>query len=252
MKKTALIFLLAFWGCAGHFTVPSKEALQHPFPHFKGKVETTLIGAGLSADRLEREGIAVFAILKGGPETLRLNAAYELFQGLRSFFPDVRVVPHRGALERIRTAGRLPEYRAFIGDYEKTRVVDLKRLHNWGKMQGVRYLFIAQVARNDKHTSTRTMTLGEDGVGEKVSVFPSGPVHIPYDVEKEVSIVGEVWDSQCGQAVWIGTSHAEISEPVELERVRVEDIFTSVSRNLIESFNHTMNTRRRQDTPPDC
>jgi len=252
MKQILVIVVLFIGGCVGHFAVPSKDALQQPFPPINEEAKTTLVGSALSYERLENEGIAILAVLRGGPLGLRLNMAFELFQGLRFYFPKVRVIPYRDTVLKIKEAGRLPKYRAFVTDYETDRFMDTQALKTWAEIEGVRYLFIGQVRSNAKHTATQTMKLGEDSVSGSISATASGPTHIPYDVEKEVSIVGEVWDSQCGQAIWMGISSATVSEPVETERVRVEDIFTLVSRNLIASFDQAMRERRGQNSPPEC
>lgn len=241
----ATSFALFLSACVGHFTSPSKESLQHPFPPLKQSVETRHAASDFSLTQLETEGIAIIGILKGGPEILRQNAAFELFQGLRSFFPKVHVIPRKTLLKKIQATEKLSEYRTFLRDYETRHLMDAAKLKIWGEFSGARYLFIGQVTINDKHTATRTMDLGEDSVGGFISASHSGPAHIPYDVEKKVSILGEVWDSQCGKAIWVGTSRAEVQERVERERVRVEDIFTMATRDLIGRFDAKMKANSR-------
>lgn len=240
MKNLAVLTLLLLSGCVDHFTVPSKEALRHPFPALRQSVETRHTTPDFSLAQMEEGGLAVMGILKGGPETQRQNAAFELFQGLRAFFPKVRVIPRKDLVRKIRAAEKMISYQAFLRDYETRHFMDAEKLKSWGEFSDARYLFIGQVMTNDKHTATRTMHLSEDAVGEKISASPSGPAHIPYHVEKKVTIRGEVWDSQCGQVIWIGTSRADIKEAVERERVRIEDIFTMATRKLISAFSDTM------------
>ncbi len=242
MKNLSIVILLLLSGCVDHFTVPSKKALQHPFPQLRQSVETRHAVSDFSVEQLENEGIGIIGILKGGPETQRQNAAFELFQGLRSFFPKARVVPRKELIRRIWAAEKLTVYKAFLRDYETRNFMDAGKLKDWGEFSGVRYLFIGQVTTNDKHTATRIMALSEDAVGGKISASSSGPAHIPYDVEKKVSIRGEVWDSRCGTAIWIGTSRAYAKEKVERERVRVEDIFTMATRELIAAFDSAIKT----------
>ncbi len=248
MKNMTAIFLVLLSGCATHFTVPSKEALRYPLPQLEASSETTLYRSSLSRQALHKGGVALFGILKGGPQGLRQTAAFELFQGLRAFFPEERVVPRSDLLRRARAMSRSFELESGLKTYEERRVFDPGWLKKWGAIEGVRYLFIAQVTAIDKHTATRTMTRGEAGVAGKVKVFSSGPVHIPYDVTKEVSLSGEVWDVTCGKAVWMGTSQAEVTETVKRERVRVEDIFTSVTRNLISELDEAMRHRGVEKT----
>ncbi len=252
MKSLAFVAILLLSGCVDHFTVPSKDALRHPFPPLKQSIETRHATPDFSLAQLENEGIGIIGILKGGPENLRQNAAFELFQGLRSSFPKVRVIPRKDLLKEIRAADKFSDYQDFLRDYETSRLMDANKLKAWGEFSGVRYLFIGQVTANDKHTATRTMTLGEDGVGEKISASSSGPAHIPYEVEKEVSILGELWDSRCGNAIWIGSSRAEVKEPVERERVRVEDIFTMATRKLISGFDATMKRSSNLEKSTSC
>ena len=252
MKKLALILTVLLTGCVGYFTVPSKEALTRPAPPLPANVQTTLVRSGFSREAVEKGGIAVFAVKKrGGPAGFRQNMAFELFQALRAYFPKARVVPRADLIRRAREDGRFSEWTAFIADYEDRGVMDPVRLRAWGRRVGVRYLFIGQIRSNDKHTATRTMLAGEDGVARKVNVFESGPVHLPYEVHKTVSLAGEIWDAECGKAVWTGTSGSEITEPSERERVRVEDIFIFVTRELIGELNRVMK-QNRGGVPAAC
>jgi len=252
MKKLALVIILLLSGCIDHFTVPSRKALQHPFPALKHSLEVEHAPTGFSVEDLESNGIAIIGILKGGPVTLRQNAAFELFQGLRSFFPKVHVIPRKELIRKIRAAGKLPDYQSFLRDYETRHFMNTEKLKAWGEFSGARYLFIGQVTVNDKHTATRTMALAEDSVGGKISASSSGPAHIPHHVEKKVAIRGEVWDSQCGQAIWIGTSRSDVKEQVERERVRVEDIFTMTTRKLIGAFDAAIKENSDRSKPSGC
>jgi len=240
--KHAVLFLVFFLsGCVSFFTVPSQEALQNPPPPLQERWETELIHPDFSAEVLNENGMALFAILeRGAPDGLRQTVAYEVFQGLRSFFPDVRVIPRTDAVSRIKRAEKRSEYKTFLRRYQEGRSMDVDGLREWGGVEGVRYLFIGEILFNDKHTATRTMQKAERGVGGLISVFSSGPSHIPVTVYKRVSLRGELWDSQCGKAVWIGSSHSEVTEPGEKERVRVEDILNSTSRNLIAALDNAL------------
>lgn len=247
MKKFFVICCLFLTGCAGFFTVPSKEALQHPMPPLDQETETTLFRPGLTRQSLNEGGVAILPIKKrGGPVGFRHNAAFELFQGLRAYFPASRVVPRSDLVRRAREHGHLSELNAFLSDYEDKGRMNLERLRLLGKREGVRYFLVGQITSNDKHTATQTMKLSEDGVAGKVFVFSSGPIHIPYDVHKEVSLAGELWDAKCAKVVWTGTSGAKVNEPGERERVRVEDIFISVTRNLIGELNKAVKEKRSE------
>lgn len=252
--KKAVIFLGLFLsGCVSFFTVPSHEALQNPPPPLQERWETELIHPEFSSEALKGNGMALFAILKrGAPDGLRQTVAFEVFQGLRSFFPEVRVIPRTDAVRKITEDGRRPEYKAFLKSYQEERSMDVGGLREWGRIEGVRYLFIGEVLFNDKHTETRTMQRAERGVGGMISVFSSGPSHIPVEVNKRISLRGELWDSQCGKAVWIGTSRSEVTEPGEKERVRVEDILNSTSRNLIAALDKALKEHPGVAKPSEC
>ena len=96
------------------------------------------------------------------------------------------------------------------------------------------------------------MQFAERGVGGEISVFSSGPSHMPIEMHKVVSLRGEIWDSRCGKAVWIGNSRSESTEPIEKERVRVEDIFTATSRNLIAALDKAMKEDQGGGKRSDC
>ncbi|VAX31970.1 hypothetical protein MNBD_NITROSPIRAE01-1829 [hydrothermal vent metagenome] len=240
MKFLGLIVLIFLSGCATHFTSPSKEALKQPFPPIQEQTSTALYLPSFTNDAIHQGGVAILGILKGGPDVLRQNAAFEFFQGLREVFPSARIVPRSDVIRRARTAGRYHDLNHFLEQYERRRRMDISALSEWGRLEGVRYLFFAQVPVNDKHTKTVMPQYGEDGIAGKVFVFSSGPEQLPSRVEKRVSLEAEVWDAVCGKLVWSGSGQAEISEAVRLERVRVDDIFTSITRRLIGEMDRTM------------
>ncbi len=240
MKFLGLILLIFLSGCATHFTTPSKEALKQPFPPIQEKTSTALYLPIFTNDAVHQGGVAILGILKGGPDVLRQNAAFEFFQGLREVFPHARIVPRSDVIRRARAAGRYHDLSHFLEQYERRRRMDIAALSEWGRFEGVRYLFLAQVPLNDKHTSTVMPQYGEDGIAGKVSVFSAGPEQLPFRVEKRVSLEAEVWDAVCGKLVWSGAGQAEISEAVILERVRVDDIFISITRRLVAEMDRTM------------
>jgi hypothetical protein len=233
MKKIAGLILFILCGCAPHFTVPSPKALLNPPPPLQEDWGTELLTPEFSHEGLRSGGMALLAILsQGAPEGLRQNAAFEIFQGLRASFPEVRIVPRSDAIEKITVADQVHEFDAFIHQYQERRSMNLNQLKKWGELQGVRYLFIGKVESIDKHTEAPIVQKAERGIAGQILVFSSGPIQIPGEVRKQISLRGEIWDSQCGKAVWMGRSEAEVIESVETERVRVEDIFISVGRNL--------------------
>jgi len=240
VKFLLFIFLVFLSACATHFTVPSKEALKEPFPPIQEKTHTDLYSPRFTNEAIHQHGMAILGILKGGPDVLRQNAAFEFFQGLREVFPHARIIPRSDVDRRARAAGRYHDLKRFLEQYEARRRMDLVALSEWGRLEGVRYLFLGQVPVNDKHTTTVMPQYGEDGIAGKVSVFSAGPEQLPSRVEKRVSLEAEVWDAVCGTLVWSGSGQAEISEAVRLERVRVDDIFTSITRRLIAEMDRTM------------
>jgi len=251
MKKIALIGLVFLTGCAGFFTVPSKEALKYPLPPLEQKTQTQLFRPGLSRQSLNEGGVAILpAKVRGGPEGFRRNTTFELFQALRAYFPFSRVVPRSDLVRRARAAENFSELSVFLSDYAESGHMDTKLLRLWSEREGVRYFFIGEIRSNDKHTATRTMKLSEGGVAGKVVVFSSGPVHIPYDVHKKHALSGELWDAACGKLAWRGTSGAEITEAGEWERVRVEDLFVSVTRNLVGELNEAIKAGSSQAPSP--
>lgn len=240
-------------GCVSHFTVPSAEALLNPPPPLEEKWETTLHRPDFSHEELKAGGVAILAVLTpGAPEGLRQNAAFEIFQGLRAHFPEVRVVPRSDVVQKIGKADRLPELNAFLKNYEERRTIEADLLRQWGEIEGVRYFFIGQIRSIDKHTEAPIIQTGERSPAGKVSVFSSGPIHIPEEVKKEISLSGELWDSRCGVAVWMGKSKTEVAEPVHTERVRVEDIFIAAGRNLTEALDQAVRTGKESGQAAGC
>jgi hypothetical protein len=256
--RLPLSFLISFTGlllsgCAAHFTVPSAQALLNPPPPLEERSETTLLKPDFSYEKMKAGGIALLAILTpGAPEGLRQNAAFEIFQGLRVHFPEVRVIPRLDAAEKIDAAGKTPELTRFLKIYEEQRSINPALLKQWGEIEGVRYLFIGQVRSIDKHTEAQTTYLGERSIAGKVSVFSSGPIQIPDEVEKRITLAGELWDSQCGKAVWMGQSETRVVELPDRERVRVEDVFIAAGRNLTEALSRAVKGKTEAGGASDC
>lgn len=243
MKKglalTMLVFLLG--GCAPFFTVPSSTALLNPPPPIYERSRTELIAPEFSREKMASEGLAILAILNsGGPEGLRQNAAFEIFQGLRASFPGIRVIPRSAAVERIMASNKGPEYQLFLRNYEERRSISPEELKKWGEIEGVRYLYIGALQYIEKHTEARLVEGGERSVAGKVTVFASGPAHIPEEVRKQIVLQGEIWDSRCGKVVWIGRGESEVTEWGEMERVRMEDIFIAAGRNLATALEEAL------------
>lgn len=251
------LFLLGLWiglvSCAPHFTVPSAQALLNPLPPLTEKWETTFLKSDFSYGALKTGGIALLAILTpGAPEGLRQNAAFEIFQGLRSHFPEVRVIPRSDAVERINAVDKLPELDAFLQKYEEQRSPNPAQLKQWGEIEGVRYLFIGQVRLIDKRTEAQTIHQGERAIAGKVSVFSSGPIQIPDEVRKRIALSGELWDSRCGKVVWSGWSETEVVEASDTERARVEDVFIAAGRNLTEALSQAIKAKKEAGNASDC
>ncbi|HLG22885.1 MAG TPA: hypothetical protein VI382_08710 [Candidatus Manganitrophaceae bacterium] len=220
--------VILFMGCAAS-PVASSPIEQ--------RQETEFAAPEFSRESLQKGGLALLAILsEGAPEGVRQNAAYEIFQGLRASFPETRVIPRSDAVEKIVSSDKEAEYRSFVKNYEERRSMDPGQLKQWGDLEGVRYLLIGRVHAMDKRTEARMTPEGERSVGGKISVFSSGPNMIPDEIQKRVSLQGEIWDSLCGKAVWIGKSVAEATETSGRERVRVEDIFILAGRNLSKAL----------------
>lgn len=231
--EAALLCSFLSAGCA------ALNSMQAASPPIEQRTETELVSPQFSREALRAGGITILAMLtNGAPEGMRQNAAYEIFQGLRTSFPDVRVVPRASAVENIAAAGKIvsadkeKEYVAFVRTYEERRSMDLDQLKEWARLEGTRYILIGEVYFADKRTDARMMQTGEASVAGRVTVFSSGPNMVPEEVHKRVAIHGEIWDSLCGRAVWIGKSVSEITESSGSERVRVEDIFISAGRGL--------------------
>lgn len=249
----SLVIGLALSGCAAHFTVPSAEALLNPPPPLEERWETTLIRPELSYGSLKAGGVGLLAILTpGAPEGLRQNAAFEIFQGLRAHFPEVRIVPRSDMADKISAADKMPELKAFLKDYEEQRPIDLARLKQWGETEGVRYLFIGQLRSIDKHTESPRVSMAERSPAGKVTVFSAGPNHIPEEVQKRIVLMGELWDSHCGRAVWMGKSETKVTEFSDHERVRVEDVFIAAGRNLTEALSRAVKEKREAGPVSDC
>lgn len=232
MKYLLFFSLFVFFsGCASLFAPPSGP------PPVREHAETEFVSPQLTHENLKAGGLAVLAVLSPrAAEGMQQNAAYELFQGLRLSFRDVHIIPRSDAVGKVISADQLPAYKTFVKGYEEKRVMNLDELKKWGEIEGVRYLFIGELAVADKHTDARIMRGGEGVAPGKITVFASGPNMIPEEVQKRVVLRGEIWDSQCGKAVWIGRGEASVAETSGQELTRVEDIFISAARNLSASL----------------
>jgi len=226
-----LSFVVFLSGCAALLSPPSTP------PPVQNHSETDFVSPHLTREGLKSGKLAILAVLSpGDPEGMEQNAAYEIFQGLRSALRDVPIIPRSDAIKKIIAAEQLPAYNAFVRNYQEKRVMDLDRLKKWSEIEEARYLFIGELGIVDKQTEARIMDEGESLVAGKISIFASGPNMIPEEVSKQVRLRGEIWDSQCGQMVWEGKGEAEVVELAGQEQTRVEDIFMAAGRNLIGSL----------------
>lgn len=226
---------LLFTGCAALFAPPNVP------PPVQEYTQVDLVSSRLTPEALKSGGLAVLAVLiTDAPEGFQQNAAYELFQGLRFSFPQAHIIPRAAAIDKVIAADRLQEYKAFVKAYPEKRRMTLDEAKYWGEIEGVRYLFIGAVDLADKHTEARMVQGRESAVAGKISVFASGPSMIPEEVRKSVALRGEIWDSQCGQAVWIGKGEAAVVEEAGKELVRVEDVFISAARSLTNALARTV------------
>ncbi len=229
------LFAVLFSGCAVLFPSP-----KPPSP-IEGSADAGWVSPQLTQQEMKTGGVTLFAILSsGGPEGIRQNAAYEIFQGLRASFPEVRIVPRSDVVEKIDSAGRSSEYHSFVKNYEVRRKIDPDILKQWGEVAGTRYLLIGELRWFDKHAEARLMSGREEMVAGKISVFSSGPSMIPEQVEKKIILHGELWDSLCGRAVWIGTVKNQVVEEEGSESKRVEDLFIQAGRTLAASLSEAI------------
>lgn len=234
VHRIGMVLLLS--GCAASMSAAAP---------IQQRLETEMISPEFSRENLRSGGLVILAVLTAGaPEGVQQNAAYEIFQGLRSSFPEVRVISRLDAIEKITSADRVAEYRAFVKKYEERRSMNLDQLKQWAQIEGTRYLFIGEVGYAAKRTEAWITQIGEKSVAGRVSVFSSGPSMIPEEVTKRILLRGEIWDSLCGRAVWIGSSASEVVEVSGSEKVRVEDIFIATGRGLSASIEKAMTEKQ--------
>ena len=94
--------------------------------------------------------------------------------------------------------------------------------------------------------------MAEASPAGKVTVFSAGPTHFPEEVQKRIVLLGELWDSHCGRAVWMGKSETMVREFSDRERVRVEDVFIAAGRDLTEALSRAIKEKREAATVSDC
>ncbi len=222
-----------------------KKAISPPLPPPPEVREDQLIryvAPDFSQERLAEGGLSVIEVsFAGAPEGTRANAAFELFQGVRSVFPNASIFPRTETMDKMRAADRLPDAVRFLKDYEQRRRLDPPLLSDLGRIAGTRYLLYGKVTEIEKFTGVRFLNAGEKTPEGQASVFSSGPNLLADQVRKVVRLSVEIWDTKCGLVVFSGEGGAAVEERAGEEQVRVEDVFISAARSVAAALGRGLN-----------
>lgn len=228
-----LLFVLPVWGCSSLQTGPPPPLVQQQ------TIESS--PPGVSEESLIEGGVAILdPSPEGAAEGMRDGLAFEVFQGLRVGFPNVKVESRPDVDVVLAQTGLGRELNAFLQNFAISRHIDWEFLSRIGSTEKVRYLFFSRVEEVDKRTDIQMLNAGEALIRGRVTVFSSGPNMVPVVVTKRVGFYGELWDLRCRAVVWTGRGEAMVAEPSGGEIYREEDLFIRAGRLLIGSLQQSL------------
>ncbi|MFZ5862799.1 MAG: hypothetical protein ACOYXR_08170 [Nitrospirota bacterium] len=212
---------LAAWMTAGCATTPMGPALSHD--------ETQVYRADyFDWPRLKSGGLGMLGVTSTvAPEGIREDVAFVLDQAASNYLTKVRVVLHGDAAVRAREVGMSEDLSRLLRHYESRGAMDAGLLRRLASAEGVRYFLVARIARYE-----RTM---RDQAGPATVVVTPGlgaPKRTAERVQR-IRLVGEVWDSRCGNIVWSGEGGTEAVEESVTEDVRLQDVLSMAATNLV-------------------
>jgi hypothetical protein len=219
-RRAALGMVLAIWTTAG-CAAPLGPSLSHD--------ETQVFRADyFDWARLKAGGLGLLGVTSTvAPEGIRDDVAFVLDQAASTYLTKVRLVPHGDVAVRAREVGMGADLERLLRNYEARGAMDAGLLRRITSAQGVRYVLVARIAQYER--TTREMA----GPGT-VAVTPGlvAPKRTAERVQR-IHLIGEVWDSRCGNIVWTGEGGTEAVEETVTEDVRLQDVLSMAATNLV-------------------
>jgi hypothetical protein len=219
-RRTALGMVLAIWTSAG-CAAPLGPSLSHD--------ETQLYRADyFDWSRLKAGGLGLLGVTSTvAPEGIRDDVAFVLDQAASTHLTRIRLVLHGDVAVRAREVGMGADLDRLLRNYEARGAMDAGLLRRIASAQGVRYVLVARIAQYER--TTREMA----GPGT-VAVTPGlvAPKRTAERVQR-IRLIGEVWDSRCGNIVWTGEGGTEAVEEMVTEDVRLQDVLLMAATNLV-------------------
>jgi hypothetical protein len=219
-RRATLGLLLAVWTTAG-CAAPLGPSLSHD--------ETQVFRADdFDWPRLKAGGLGLLGVTSTvAPDGIRDDVAFVLDQAASNYLIRIRLILHGDAAVRARDVGMGADLDRRLRHYEARGAIDAGLLRRLASVQGVRYFLVARIARFER--TTREMA----GPGT-VAVTPGlvAPKRTAERVQR-IRLIGEVWDSRCGNIVWTGEGGTEAVEETVTEDVRLQDVLLMAATNLV-------------------
>ena len=197
------------------FFLISCAALPPPEPSVENKINNIYLSRNFDPKALETDGIAILPMpVKIAPEGIRNNAIFEIQQAMQIYFPKARIVKKDEMVTNIRNAGMNREFDLLIKGLSENKTVDRSLLSKVGEIGKARFLLYAEI-KEFKTNST--------------NIYNS-------DIIKIVEIEAEILDVRCPDPVWKGSGSTKVVESVNIDKIRMEEIFVNATKNLISSL----------------
>ncbi len=219
-RRAAVGMALAVWMTAG-CAAPLGPSLFHD--------ETQLFRADyFDWTRLKAGGLGLLGVTSTvAPDGIREDVAFVLDQAASNYLAKIRLVLHGDAAVRAREVGMGADLDRLLRHYESRGAIDAGLLRRLASAEGVRYFLVARIAQYER--TTREMA----GPGA-AAVTPglAAPKRTSERVQR-IHLIGEVWDSRCGNVVWTGEGGTEAVEETVTEDVRLQDVLSMAATNLV-------------------
>ncbi len=199
----ALSLLILLVSCA---TIPPPE------PSVENRISDIYLSRNFHPKLLETDGIAVLPLpVKKAPEGIRNNAIFEIQQVLQVYFPKARIVKKDDIVISMKNAGMDRELSLLVKDLSENKTPDRSLLMKIGEIGKVRFLLYTEIKTYDKNSTNS-------------------------EVIKEVVMEAEILDIRCADVAWKGAGSTRVVEDKGIDKIRMEEIFVSATRNLVSSM----------------
>jgi len=195
--------------------------------------------------RMKSGGLSLLGVTsEHAPEGIRDDVAFVMDQAVPNALPStVKIVSRKETIVTAREAGMTADVQRLIRGYESQGVMDQGLLRRIAVLEGVRYYMVTSIEHYGK-------------VNREIGASPNAPVGIPpsyaptarrnYERVQLVKLRGEIWDSRCGEVVWIAEGETQVEGDTQDDDVRLNEVASMAVKNLVGQLPKSTDGRATQ------